>query len=144
MKQKKFYSKLPSRLSDGLAQKFGEELVRIKEREGQLNPKNIVANATNPRNPLHKWFDWENDEAASRWRHQQAIDLVGLVAEVVVIEGKRTKQRSFFGIKGGRSGVSYVNIQEIRGNKEFREKLINDIVCHLRNTQDLLTMLKKY
>ncbi len=144
MRMKKFYSKSTAYLSDALAQKYGNELEHIKAREGELTPKNILRNATSPRNPLHKWFDWKDDDAAKRWRHQQAIHLVSLVAEVIVIEGKRTKQRSFFGIKGGRSGVSYVTIDEVRSNKNYREKLISDVIKHLENTKDLLQMLKRY
>ncbi len=141
--RKKFVSKNKAFLSDSHARVYGVELERIKSREGKLTPKLIIEYATSSRNPMHKFFDWDDNEASKKWRHQQAINLTGMIGEIVVVEGKRTKQRSFFGVKGGRSGVSYVTLKEVAKSQPIRERLLSDVIRRLESVTDLMKMLKK-
>ena len=41
-----------------------------------LKPKAIVSAAESPTNPLHKYFQWDNAQAAEQYRLEQARDLI--------------------------------------------------------------------
>lgn len=43
---------------------------------GVLTPEAVVATAENKAHPLHVYFDWNNKEAAQKWRIHQARKLI--------------------------------------------------------------------
>ena len=51
------------------------ELKRL-ESTGKLTPNNVVDTARDPANPMHDWFEWNNDKAAENWRTYQARQLI--------------------------------------------------------------------
>ena len=64
--------------------------------EGKLNPTLIVAEAQNWKSPLHKYFDWDNQEAAHRWRLFQARMLIRAV--VLPPTDTTPQQRAFIAV----------------------------------------------
>lgn len=52
------------------------ELQTIYDESGTLTPVLVVERARNPEHPLHKRFDWNNDDAGDRWRLHQAAQLI--------------------------------------------------------------------
>lgn len=57
------------------------ELLR-KQCKGELTPKDVVDDARNDNSPLHSFFEWDDGEAAEKYRLQQAR---GLIRSVVAI-----------------------------------------------------------
>lgn len=56
------------------------ERLRFLEREnGRLIPSDVVEDARDPASLLHEQFEWNNDEAADRYRIQQASRLIRTV-----------------------------------------------------------------
>lgn len=55
--------------------------------EDMDHPSLIVKDATDPDSPLHPHFEWDNDEAAERWRMQQARNMLNHL-RVVIDRGK--------------------------------------------------------
>lgn len=53
-----------------------DELRRLYDRDGKLTPEQVVAEAANPDNPLHSSFEWDDTEAARRFRLVQATGLI--------------------------------------------------------------------
>ena len=67
------------------AQAVGEELERIcKQSDGVLDPKIIVEEARDENSPLHPAFEWDDAEAAERWRLDQARGLARALSVKVV------------------------------------------------------------
>lgn len=54
------------------AQAVGETVERLAKKYGGITPGLVVEHATNSSSPLHKCFEWDDDEAARKYREQQA------------------------------------------------------------------------
>lgn len=53
------------------------ELERIaKANKGHLTPDAVLKNAASKRSPIHKYFTWDDSEAAHHWRLTQAAMLI--------------------------------------------------------------------
>jgi hypothetical protein len=57
-------------------QEFGEALEQIQRTHGLVKPEQVVEYAADPDNPLHDCFEWDDTEAATRWRIHQARNLI--------------------------------------------------------------------
>lgn len=56
------------------------EMERIaKANGGHLTPEAVLKNAKSERSPIHKYFTWDDSEAAKRWRLTQAGMLIRMV-----------------------------------------------------------------
>ena len=53
-----------------------EELQAIYDETGQLTPAVVLDRARDPEHPLHQRFDWDDNQAAERWRLHQAGQLI--------------------------------------------------------------------
>lgn len=73
------------------------EVCSALESEGRLTAKTLV-DVNRPEDaPLHNAFEWDNDEAAERWREQQARNIIHSI--VVVDETQESEPvRAFFNI----------------------------------------------
>lgn len=57
------------------AQAVGDELMRIRDRDGKLETHTIVEEARNQESPLHPAFEWDDTKAAEEYRLAQARHL---------------------------------------------------------------------
>lgn len=58
-------------------------LQEIYDTHGALTPDLVVAEASDPKHPLHHRFEWDNTQAAERWRLHQASALIRSVNVVI-------------------------------------------------------------
>lgn len=73
-----------------------EELLKVREDYGALTPENVVRAAEHPDHPLHNRFEWDNTEAARKWRLHQAANLIRSVKiRFVRPSGESGKVRAF-------------------------------------------------
>ena len=74
------------------------EMCKQLEENGGLTAKKLV-DANRPKDaPLHNAFEWNNREAAEKWREQQARVLIASLITVEVEEEKKEPVRAFFNI----------------------------------------------
>ena len=76
-----------------------QELVKLaKQHGGEVTPAQVVDRARDPDNVLHSWFDWNDTEAAEKWRLEQARRLLRVVVTVLPHPdgGKSMSVRAFF------------------------------------------------
>ena len=97
MKTKKFKARNGSPFLAKDAQKVGEELEKIKSK-GDLNPSNILESAKSKKSILHQYFDWDDTEAAEKWRISQARNITNHVIEIIVIKGKEHTHKAYFSV----------------------------------------------
>jgi hypothetical protein len=57
-------------------QNLRDVLMEIRSRRGVLTPEVVVEEASDPLHPLHSRFEWNNDEAAHKYRLLQAGQLL--------------------------------------------------------------------
>lgn len=71
------------------ANSVGEHLELLrKEAKGELTPEDVVKDARNDNSPLHSFFEWDDGEAAEKFRLQQARGLIRAVVAVYVSDDK--------------------------------------------------------
>lgn len=79
-----------------------EELEKIREKSGgTLIPELVVEYAKKKNNPLHKYFSWDDSEAARLYRLQQARAVISVV--VKVIPGTQTTVRAYVSVSNDRA-----------------------------------------
>lgn len=67
-------------------QTIEDELKAIWDSRGQLVAAEVVDVAADPSHPLHEFFEWDDNEAAQRYRVSQAANLIRSVKINVVQE----------------------------------------------------------
>lgn len=86
---------------DGLysvpAQAAGEELERIYDERGKIDPADVVDESRPETAVLHPCFEWRDDVAADKYREEQARSLVRCIVTVQESDGAApVKVRAFF------------------------------------------------
>lgn len=71
----------------GDAQAVGEALAALEERDGELTPEVVEREARKKSSPLHDLFEWDDSEAAYKYRLGQAAHVIRCV---VVIDTPET------------------------------------------------------
>ena len=107
------------------AQTAGNELQRIYERDGVIEPETVVAESRTPSAPLHSCFEWDDEKAANKYRITQAQNIIRAI--VVVDEAKQPETRAFVNVQREYHPVSVV----VR-NPEKREILLQNALNELR------------
>lgn len=118
----------------GDAQKVGETLAAIEQREGRLDPSDVVTEARSIESPIHPYFEWDDAKAAGEYRLEQARGLVRAVVVVRVEEVERPPIRAFVSVK--RDGErTYAPIDNVLTNPDLRAQAFAEIrgeICSLR------------
>ena len=87
-----------ARISKKAAQVFGAAISKLAP-PGHVTAEQVLEAAQNKKNPLHKYFDWNDKSAATRWRLQQALYLLRSIDIVVVdAKGKQLSVRAFHNV----------------------------------------------
>jgi hypothetical protein len=118
-----------------------KELEVIANRRGGLNPSTLLSVAKNPKSCLHDYFDWDDTEAARKWREAQAYDLIRRVKVTIEpAEGKSITVRAFWPIKQvdadgtiGQQRGSYMPISDILNDEEAKRQMIENAKRELKS-----------
>jgi len=106
------------------AQPVGEELERLRRENGNnLTQEAVVSAAKKKGSPLHDYFDWDDTEAAHKYRLYQARKLIGSIE--IIRRGKHNRQiqvRAF--VKVNKKGGAFDSTVEILSNEEKRALLV--------------------
>lgn len=141
---KQYQARKGSIISDKDALVIGrriEQLMRVKG--GELTPDEVVNDAASATSPLHKFFNWNDDEAARNWRMHQARIILGSIVEVVVIDGVRSEQRSFFNVTNDNAEKVYVTLETATSEKNYTRQLIDDCEQAIHHFISVLKLLRK-
>lgn len=116
-----------------------DELERIRNRdsENKLKPEAVVTSAQRVTSPLHDYFEWDDDEAAHKYRLNQASRLIRVA--VTILPRSQEKVRAYVSLtsdrpnKGGSGG--YRQINEVLASRAMRRELMRDAANELRSFQ---------
>ncbi len=102
------------------------ELSRLSE----ITPDAVVEKARDPKTALHRCFEWDDSEAAERYRLWQARMVVRCV-EVVRVEFPRPRPK-------------YVSVVDAQGNRAYQavEVVVSDADLHGRAVDEALARLE--
>ena len=105
----------------------------IANRRAGLNPRTLLAEAKNPRSTLHRYFTWDDTEAARRWREAQAYELIRRVHVTIEdADHQPVRIRAFWPVKqvetdgtidASKRG-SYMSIQQVLGDQKAIQQII--------------------
>jgi len=120
-----------------------QELETIRQRAGGfLKPEDIVRFAKNKRTALHAYFEWDDTEAAQRYRLLQAKTIIRVVVQVVGDTGE--KVRTFVSLSEDRgSGLGYRIITDVMDDEMLTEQLLVDAKAELAAFSRKYHTLKK-
>lgn len=120
------------------AQLVGERLAEIERERGELTAEFVLDDARSHNSPLHKYFDWDDGEAAERWRLTQAGGLIRSVfLKTVGAREVRTPTRAFINLRPAEeSDRVYENIVSVMSDDLKRAQV-------LKRAKDELGMWRK-
>lgn len=110
------------------AQTAGEELHRIYEDKGQLDPADIVDESRPETAPLHTCFEWNDEVAAEKYRRVQAGKLVRSITVIhETPEYEHTEVRAFV-----KPMETYTPIEVVVNSKEQMAALLESALAELK------------
>jgi len=123
------------------------ELTRIAEKNGGvLRPEDVVEEARDPRSPLHDQFDWDNTEAARKWRLHQARNLIRVCVRYLEVPGSQEKVpcRVWVSLTTDRlADGGYRPLEHVLRLKTTREQLLEDAMREAEAFQRKYAMLSE-
>lgn len=88
-----------AQFTDEDAQTYGKCVEEIAEKKGKVTPSDIVTEGKNPKSPLFNYFDWDDKNAAEKYRIIQARHLINHLTVVVTINGGELREhKAFFNV----------------------------------------------
>lgn len=116
----------------GDAQAVGERLAKL-ESAGELTPRAVVDDARSESSPLHPLFEWNDAEAADRYRLVQAGHVIRCV--VVTVEDADPEQmrvvRAFVPVIDESEHRSYVTTMRALADKNMRAQVLQQAYSEL-------------
>ena len=117
------------------------ELVHIQSLYGTITHTHVVDYAEAKESPLHRYFEWNNQEAAHQHRLQQARQLI---ASVTIVRHKEVPElRAFVSvIKDGER--QYLPTIEALNDKQLTVQVLTQLEYTIKNFQSKLSVLSSY
>lgn len=103
----------------------GNELEEL-ENKGELSSERVLRYAeNNPNSELHKCFEWDDTEAARKYRLKQANQILCSIS-LEIKEEPVKKQRVYVNIKSSETGIrNFKNIKDVLENDEEYQQLLD-------------------
>lgn len=116
-----------------------EELKSIEDRDGVLKPEAVVEFARNKKSALHTQFNWDNNDAAQKYRLWQARQLIRIKVVTIKTENDEVVTNAFvhFDSDANQEG-GYRHIVKVLNDDLLKEQMLNNAL------RELQTFKKKY
>lgn len=117
-----------------------QRLVSLMRAKDGITPGDVLKDAKSPKSPLHDRFDWDDSEAAEKWRLTQAGALIRqLKVKVVDLKSEEERiTRYAVSVRSHEGEVKYVTTERAMGDTELRAQMLSDA------RRDMLTFRRKY
>lgn len=107
-----------------------KELKRLaKKNGGVLEPARVVEAARESASPLHSQFEWDDSEAAQRYRLWQARQLIRITVEFLPSADRVTDV--FVSLTSDRTKGGYRTTVDVLSDDAMREQLLSDALEEL-------------
>lgn len=112
---------------------------------GRLTPDAVLQDARSPKSPLHDQFTWDDSEAATQWRLQQARELIRSVRVEVTTETRTVSTVRYVRDPTAGESQGYVEVAKLRDNRALAAEALaaeiraaNALVTRARSLADAL------
>lgn len=114
------------------AQTVGEEIERLSRHEN-ITPTDVVTAARDENSPLHRFFDWDDQSAAEKYRLTQARHIISAISVTITESAEPVPAfvRVVYQEEAAPTSL-YVPIAKAMSNKESRDYLLNEAMIALR------------
>jgi hypothetical protein len=136
-----YFAAVGSHLKDEDAESIGPVLTKLAS-QGKSSAQDIVAAAHSKRSRLHRYFEWDDAEAAKEYRLAQARYMArSIMVRVVDDDGRRHELRAFLPVHlkfedGGRSDEKHFQpIAIVARDSDYAQEAIQDAWRHLKTFQ---------
>jgi hypothetical protein len=86
---------------------LGKTFEHLKH-SGPLTAERVLAEATNARSPMHRFFEWDDDKAAHQFRLEQARRLIRSIDVVIEdAKGKQVNMRAYYSVRDAEGQRGY-------------------------------------
>lgn len=102
------------------------EALRQLERNGKIDPHDVIDEARDPDSVLHSHFEWDDTKAAEAYRMDQARTLIRSVRFEVIYEDRVFKPVRYVAERS-EDVTSYLVLPRIRTLKKSNEVLLHEI-----------------
>lgn len=117
------------------AQLVGETLEQLREDSGTLDAPGVVQAARPEESPLHKFFEWDDSEAAEKFRQSQARRLIGSVSVIVQRPNLEPQIVRAF-VTAAENGLGpYYSTVEVMQDAELRRYVLERALIELKGFQ---------
>ena len=118
----------------------------LADDDGLIKPERVVEAARPKTSPIHDQFEWNNTEAAEKYRLLQASELIRVSVEIIDCGGNRDPVvvRAFTSLttERGESGGYRATVQ-VLSNKQMREQMLADAIAELQAFERRYAILKE-
>lgn len=122
---------------------FGEEMRRLKKQFGHaVQPQALVDAASDPHNPVHNEFEWDDQVCGVEYRLDQARRLIkGLCIHMPTVKHERqVLAPAYINVRTPETdtGRGYEDLETVLDNSDFRTQMIEEALDGLvRSVQKL-------
>jgi hypothetical protein len=106
----------------------------------EKNRENVVGLARNRRTELHKCFEWNDAEAAEKYRLDQAGEVLRSIVLVSVIHNEEVSIRTYER-EGCEHNSPYRNVSESLSDETFKQTIINRVK---RDIESMVNVANSY
>jgi len=111
--------------------KLASDIERLKDGRGIITPSSVVDAARLESSPLHKYFTWDDGEAAERYRLIEASNLIRVCVTYLPSKPK-LPVRAFVSIRDDRiKGGGYRVLADVLEDADLTQKLFQDALFEL-------------
>lgn len=148
-KEKKNFRSKGAHLSEEKAERYGLELIRLREEANKsLKTEQIVNKAREEDSPLHDFFQWDDSVAGELYRRSQARRLIAMIYEVIIEEEEEKLIPLFYNViieneEGEQGEQGYVLNIEIIENKDYYEQQLKKAIREIKHWQEKYSTLKE-
>lgn len=124
-----------------------EALQEIHDQYGYLTPALVLEEAREPSHPLHSSFDWDDTEAAQKWREYQAhkiIKVARIVHHKPEGDGEALRVRAFHRVPDNDGGFVYHPTDEIVSDPKRTEFVKRELEQEWKRVYDRAEAFRVY
>lgn len=135
------------------ADEAGKEFERIERENGKVTAENLINSARPQDSIMHDCFEWNDTEAAEKYRLLEAKNVINQLVKVVVEKDSEQSrgQRAYVNInpqRGFGSKGDYISIERAMSEEETRKivlkRALEELIAYKRKYQEFSELSKVF
>jgi hypothetical protein len=123
-----------------MAVALGETLDALKKSKGKFAARDVVNAARPTASPIHDLFEWNDAQAADKFREEQARGYIRSL--VIVVEGRKGEVTMPVAVSFG-SGDGYTSTEVVMSSAQLRARLIQQALDEAEAWRDRYRHLRE-